>query len=350
MSSSEWNPRKGEVVEESFHETRYVDAGVEALREEMRRDQTIIYIGQGIGPRGGNFRQTRGLWDEFGEERVRDTGINELGATGLGIGASMAGSRVVVDEVFLDFALQAMTQIIQQAATTSYLSHGKIKVPVVIRSAMGALRNAGPHHSHTFFSWFASTPGLKVALPATPGDVKGLLKTALREKGPVIFIEHKALYNVKGPVPDGEYQIPFGEARVCHPGKDVTLVATSWMVHLATEAAALLEKEGISVEVVDPRTIVPLDVKTLVGSVKKTGCVIALDESPAFCSFASEVLALASEHCLNDLKVPPRRICSLPVPNPFSPPLEAAMIPSVEGIANEIRQMMSTAKGTAHAL
>ncbi len=328
-------------MEQDVREIRYVDAGVEALHEEMRRDETIVYIGQGIGPRGGNFRQTRGLWDEFGDERVRDTGICELGATGVGIGAAMAGSRAIVDEVFLDFSLQAMTQIIQQAATTSYLSNGQIKVPIVIRGAMGALRNAGPHHSHTFYSWYASTPGLKVVLPATPYDVKGLLKTALREKGPVIFIEHKSLYNTKGPVPEVEYQIPFGEGRVCRKGEDVTVVATSWMVTLAIQAASTLEKEGIAVEVVDPRTIVPLDLKTIIESVRKTGRVVAVDEAPPMCSFASEILALACEHCLRQLKAPPRRVCSLPVPNPFSPPLENAMIPSADRIASEIRQMMN---------
>lgn len=328
-------------MEQGVREIRYVDAGVEALHEEMQRDETIIYIGQGIGPRGGNFRQTRGLWDEFGDARVRDTGICELGATGVGIGAAMAGSRTIVDEVFLDFALQAMTQIIQQAATISYLSNGRIKVPIVIRGAMGALRNAGPHHSHAFYSWFASTPGLKVVLPATPYDVKGLLKTALRETGPVIFIEHKALYNTKGPVPPEEYQIPFGQGRVCREGKDVTLVATSWMVILAMQAASALEKEGISVEIVDPRTVVPLDVQTIVASARKTGRIIAVDEPPSMCGFASEIMALAGEHCFHDLKIPPRRLCSLAVPNPFSPPLEGAMLPSADRIVSEIRQMMN---------
>ena len=165
----------------------YADAGVEALREEMRRDDSIVYIGQGIGPRGGNFRQTRGLWKEFGDDRLRDTGICELGATGVAIGAAMAGTRTIVDEVFLDFALEAITQIVQQAANISYMSNGKIKAPVLIRGAMGAVRNAGAHHSHTFYNWFANTPGLKVVLPATPYDLKGLFKTALREPGPVVF-------------------------------------------------------------------------------------------------------------------------------------------------------------------
>jgi len=327
-------------VGQPLREVRYVEAGVEALREEMRRDPTIIYIGQTVGPRGGNFRQTRGLWQEFGDDRLRDTGICELGATGVGIGAAMAGSRVVVDEVWFDFVLEAMSPIIQQAANISYLSNGKVKVPIVIRGAMGALRSAGAQHSHTFYNWFASTPGLKVVLPATPHDVKGLLKTALREDGPVIFIEHKSLYNTKGPVPDEEYLIPFGEASLCREGRDLTLVATSRMVILAVQAAEALDKQGISVEIVDPHTVVPLDVKTIIGSAKKTGRVVAVDEAPSMCSFASEILALLCEQCHNDLKAPPRRICSLPVPNPFSPPLEDAMIPSVDRIVREIRQMM----------
>jgi len=240
-------PEQGRVI-------TYSDAGVEALREEMRRDDTIVYIGQGIGPRGGNFQQTKGLWKEFGDDRLRDTGICELGATGVAIGAAMAGTRTVVDEVFLDFALEAITQIIQQAANISYMSNGKIKAPVLVRGAMGAVRNAGAHHSHTFYNWFANTPGLKVALPCTPYDVKGLFKTALREPGPVIFIEHKSLYNSKGAVPEEEYLIPFGEARIVREGKDLTIIAMSRMVNLASKAAGVLAEQGISAEVIDPRT------------------------------------------------------------------------------------------------
>ena len=322
-------------------EIDYAEAGVEALREEMRRDETIIYLGTTIGERGGNFRQTRGLWKEFGDERLRDIPISELGATGISIGAAMAGSRVVMDEVFLDFSLEAMTQIIQQAANISYLSNGKIKAPVIIRAAMGAVRNAGAHHSHTFYSWFASTPGLKVVLPATPYDVKGLLKTALRDQGPVVFIEHKALYNNKGPVPEEEYLIPFGQARICRTGDDITIVATSRMANLAAEAAVVLDKEGLSAEVIDPRTIVPLDRKTIVDSIRKTGRLAVVDEAPPFCSFAGEVLALACEECLDSLDMPAKRICSVPVPDPFSPVLEKAMIPSVDRIVSEVRALMN---------
>ena len=327
-------------MNEGWREISYVDAGVEALREEMQRDPNLVYIGQGIGPRGGNFRQTRGLCKEFGEERLRDTGISELGATGVAIGAAMAGSRAIVDEVFLDFSLEAMTQIIQQAANICYSSNGKIKAPVVVRSAMGAVRNAGPHHSHTFYGWFASTPGLKVVVPATPYDVKGLLKSSLRENGPVIFIEHKALYNTTGSIPEGEYLVPLGEARVHRPGRNVTLVAVSRMVNIALEAAKGLEAEGISAEVVDPRTIVPLDRRTIAASIQKTGRLAVIDEAPAMCGFSGEVLALACEECFDALDAPPVRICSLPVPNPFNPNLEREVIPGVERVAAAVRELM----------
>ena len=322
----------------------YADAGVEALREEMRRDGSIVYIGQGIGSRGGNFRQTKGLWQEFGDHRLRDTGICELGATGVAIGAAMAGTRAIVDEVFLDFALEAITQIIQQAANISYMSNGKIKAPVLIRGAMGSVRSAGAHHSHTFYNWFANTPGLKVVLPATPYDLKGLFKSSLREPGPVVFIEHKSLYNLKGVVPEKEYTIPLGEARIIREGKDLTIVAMSRMVDLAIKAAAALEQEGISAEVIDPRTIVPLDRERITDSIKKTGKLVVIDESPASCSFAAELLAIAVEDCFNEMQVIPKRICSLSVPNPFSPVLENLMIPSVERVVREIHAMMKNVR------
>lgn len=322
----------------------YGDAGVEALREEMRRNDSIVYIGQGIGPRGGNFRQTRGLWKEFGDDRLRDTGICELGATGAAIGAAMAGTRTVVDEVFLDFALEAITQIVQQAANISYMSNGKIKAPVVFRGAMGSVRSAGAHHSHTFYNWFANTPGLKVALPSTPYDLKGLFKTALREPGPVAVIEHKSLYNTKGVVPEEEYLIPFGDARIVREGKDLTMVAMSKMVDLAAKAAAKLAEQGVSAEVIDPRTIVPLDREKITGSIKKTGRLVVIDESPSYCSFAGELIAIATESCFDELQAPPKRICSLGVPNPFSPVLENQMIPTVDRIVSEVNDLMKQAR------
>jgi pyruvate/2-oxoglutarate/acetoin dehydrogenase E1 component len=326
---------------EGSREISYADAGVEALREEMLRDETIVYLGQGIGPRGGNFRQTRGLWNEFGNERLRDTPICELSATGMAIGAAMAGSRAIVDEVFLDFSLEAMTQIVQQAANICYSSNGKIEAPVIVRAAMGAIRSAGAHHSHSFYSWFGSTPGLEVVVPATPYDVKGLFKSALRRNGPVIFIEHKGLYNTKGSVPAEEYLIPFGEARIHREGKDVTVVAVSKMVNLSIEAAIVLAKEGISVEVVDPRTIVPLDRETIADSIRKTGRLVVIDEAGPMYGFSGEIVAVACEECFDSLDAPPLRICSLPVPHPFSPPLENEMIPRVDRIASKIREFVA---------
>src|SRR5579863_10452599 len=229
---SETNLEVPSAVEPSVEAQRvitYAQAGVEGVREEMRRNPNIFYIGQGIGPRGGNFQQSRGLWDEFGEERVRDTPIAERGQTGLGIGAALAGSHPIVDIVFLDFTLEAMGEIVQQASTIHYISDGKFKVPVVVRAAGGGIRSTGPHHSHTFYSFFMHIPGLKVALPSTPFDVKGLLKTSLRDPNPVIFIEHKGLYGTKGHVPEDEYLIPFGQAIVRRPGEHITLVAMSSM-------------------------------------------------------------------------------------------------------------------------
>jgi pyruvate dehydrogenase E1 component beta subunit len=256
----------------------------------------------------------------------------------------MAGTRTVVDEVFLDFALEAITQIVQQAANISYMSNGKIKAPVVIRGAMGSVRSAGAHHSHTFYNWFANTPGLKVVLPATPYDLKGLFKTALRDPGPVAVIEHKSLYNTKGVVPEEEYLIPFGEARTIREGKDLTIVAMSRMVDLATKAAARLAEEGVSAEVIDPRTIVPLDRHKITDSIKKTGRLVVIDESPSYCSFAGELIAIAAEDCFDELQVPPKRICSLGVPNPFSPVLENQMIPTVDRIVSEVHQVMKQSR------
>ncbi len=321
-------------------EMSYVDAGVEAIREEMRRDPKIFYIGQGIGPRGGNFRQSRGLWDEFGERRVRDTPISELGETGVGVGAAMAGHRPIVDIVFLDMIMEAMGQIVEQAATAPYASNGKIKVPLVIRAAMGAIRSAGPHHSRCFYSWFVNTPGLKVVTPATPADVKGLMKTALRDENPILFLEHKALYNSKGKVPVGEHMIPFGQARVCREGSDVTIVAISLMVQRALDAAEKLVQQGIRAEVIDPRTPVPLDKESIYASVSKTGRLVIADEGPAACSFASEISALVNEELFDALDAPIRRVCALPVPHPFNPILEAEMLPSADKIAATVVELM----------
>jgi pyruvate/2-oxoglutarate/acetoin dehydrogenase E1 component len=317
----------------------YAEAGVEALREEMRRNPNIIYMGQGIGPRGGNFQQSRGLWKEFGESRVRDTPIAERGQTGLGIGAALAGSHPVVDIVFLDFVLEAICEIIQQASTIHYISNGTIKVPVVVRAAGGGVRSTGPHHSHTFYSFFMHIPGLRVALPSSPFDVKGLLKTALRDENPVVFIEHKGLYNTTGPVPEEEYLLPFGSAAVRRTGEHVTLVALSLMVNKAMQAADRLEREGISVEVIDPRTLAPFDSATILASVAKTGRLVILDEAYAACGVSAEIAALVASEGVFDLDAPIHRICCLPAPHAFSPSLDNYLTPSVDRVVSEVGAM-----------
>jgi len=318
----------------------YAEAGVEAISEEMRRDPTIFYMGQGVGPRGGNFQQSRGLWTEFGGVRVRDTPIAERGQTGLGIGAALAGSHPIVDIVFLDFVLEAICEIIQQASTIHYISDGKFKVPVVVRAAGGGIRSTGPHHSHTFYSFFMHIPGLKVALPSTPYDVKGLMKTTLRDNNPVIFIEHKALYNTKGHVPKEEYLIPFGQAVVRKPGDQITLVAMGQMVGRAMQAAAKLEEEGVSVEIIDPRTLAPFDKETILTSVAKTGRLVIVDEAYAACGVSAEIAAIIASEALYDLDAPILRICTLPAPHAFSPSLDNYLVPSVDRIVTEVAALV----------
>jgi pyruvate/2-oxoglutarate/acetoin dehydrogenase E1 component len=331
------------AVEPSSETQRVItcaQAGVEGVREEMRRNSNIFYIGQGIGPRGGNFQQSRGLWEEFGEARVRDTPIAERAQTGFGIGAALAGSHPIVDIVFMDFTLEAMGEIVQQASTIHYISNGRFKVPFMLRAAGGGVRSTGPHHSHTFWSFFAHIPGLKVVVPSTPYDVKGLIKTGLRDENPVIFLEHKGLYNTKGHVPDEEYLIPFGQAKIFRPGKDVTVVAMGKMVDRALHAAEKLQEQGISAEVIDPRTLVPLDKGTILNSLAKTGRLAIVDEAYATCGMAAEIAAIAACEALDELDAPIRRICALPAPHTFSPSVDAYLVPSVERIVQEIESMM----------
>jgi pyruvate/2-oxoglutarate/acetoin dehydrogenase E1 component len=314
----------------------YAQAGVEGVSEEMRRNPDIFYIGQGVGPRGGNFQQSRGLWKEFGEARVRDTPIAERGQAGIGVGAALAGSHPIVDIVFLDFTLEAMGEIVQQASTIHYISNGRFKVPLLIRAAGGGVRSTGPHHSHTFWSFFAHIPGLKVAIPSTPHDVKGLIKTALRDDNPVIFIEQKGLYNSKGHVPEQEYLIPFGEAKIVRSGNDVTVVSFGSMVSRAMEAAERLQEHDISLEVIDLRTLVPLDKTTVLASLAKTGRLVIVDEAYASCGMAAELAAIAACEAFDELDAPVLRICALPAPHTFSPSIDAYLVPSVDRIVHEI--------------
>jgi pyruvate/2-oxoglutarate/acetoin dehydrogenase E1 component len=318
----------------------YAQAGVEGVREEMHRNPNIFYIGQGIGPRGGNFQQSRGLWEEFGEKRVRDTPIAERAQTGFGIGAALAGSHPIVDIVFMDFTLEAMGEIVQQASTIHYISNGRFKVPFLLRAAGGGVRSTGPHHSHTFWSFFAHIPGLKVAVPSSPFDVKGLIKTALQDENPVIFIEHKGLYNSKAPVPIEEYFIPFGVAHVARQGNDVTVVTLGMMVQRSLEAAEKLAEHGVSVEVIDLRTLVPMDKATILASIARTGRLVIVDEAYATCGVSAEVAAIAACEGLYALDAPVLRICGRPAPHSFSPSVDSYLVPSVDRIIKEISDLM----------
>lgn len=324
-----------------YREMTLVEATVEAIAEEMRRDSSIFYMGEGIGARGGNFKQAKGLHAEFGEQRVRDTPISELGFTGLGIGAAMAGARPIVDLMFADFLAEAMSQIVHQAAKIYFISGGRIEVPIVIRAACGERRSAGAHHSGSQYPWFMHHPGLKVVVPSNPADAKGLWKTALRERSPVMIFEHKGLYTFKGRVPGGEHTVPLGEAAIVREGTDVTVVAIGNMVHRSMAAAEILSKEGISTEIVDPRTLVPLDFQTIAQSLAKTGRLVIVDEGYEMCGPGAEIAARAAKFAFDSLDAPIERVSYPQCPHPFSPPLHEALIPTTERIAAAVRTTLT---------
>jgi acetoin:2,6-dichlorophenolindophenol oxidoreductase subunit beta len=300
----------------------------EAFREEMRRDATIFVIGEDVAEAGTPFKVLAGLVDEFGTERVVDTPISEPGFTGLALGAAMTGMRPVVDIMFGDFVTLIMDQVVNQAAKIHYMSGGSLKAPLTVRTTLGATRRSAAQHSQSLHAWLAHIPGLKVALPATPHDAKGLYKTAIRDDNPTILFEDKMMFTQKGPVPEEEYLIPFGVADVKREGEDVTLIATSSMVYVALDAAELLEAEGVSAEVVDPRTLVPLDRETLVASARKTGRVIVIDEGHQSYGASAELAAVVAEGAFWHLDAPVRRLGAMDVPIPFSPPLEDETVPT----------------------
>jgi pyruvate dehydrogenase E1 component beta subunit len=316
----------------------------EALREEMRRDPAVIQMGEDIAG-APPFGVTAGLAAEFGRERVRDTPCSEVAEVGAAVGAAIGGLRPVVEFQFGDFLSVAIDQVTHQAAMLRYLTGGQVRVPLVIRLPCGGGQGAGAQHSQSLYSWFVHVPGLKVAVPATAADARGLMKTAIRDDNPVLFFEHKQLYRTRWPVPpeyrDPDYTVPFGRAVVRRAGADVTVVATLTMVHHALAAAEALAAEGISVEVIDPRTLVPLDAAAIVGSVRKTGRLLAVDEAYRPCGIQAEVLALVAEEALEALKAPPRRLGNPGVPVPFPPPLEAVVLPGRERIATAIRDLLA---------
>ena len=304
-----------------------------ATAEEMRRDDTVFVMGEDVGASGGIFKCCEGLFEEFGGERVIDTPIAEAGYIGLGVGAAMTGMRPLAELMFGDFSLLTMDQIVNQAAKIRYMSGGQCKVPLTIRLSMGAGRSSAAQHSQSLHSLFAHIPGLKVAIPSTPRDAKGLLKTAIRDDNPVLFFEDKMMYNDSGAVPEeDDFLIPFGQAEIKRPGEDLTIVATSSMVIAALEAAEQLAAQGLEAEVIDPRTLVPLDKETLLASVRKTGYALVVDEGVERYGASAELAAILNAEAFDYLDAPVLRIGAAAVPIPFSPPLELPTIPTVEQI------------------
>ncbi|MBI1294353.1 alpha-ketoacid dehydrogenase subunit beta [bacterium] len=318
----------------------YAQAVREALHEEMLRDEDVIVIGEDVGRVGGVYKLTEGLYQEFGPDRLMDSPISEAGITGIGVGAAMSGLRPVVEIMFGDFVTLVMDQIVNQAAKTHYMSGGKLRVPMVVRASLGAGRRMAAQHSQSLHAWFAHIPGLKVVMPSSPYEGKGLLKAAIRDNNPVIFFEDKLLYNTTGPVPTGEYILPLGVAAVKRTGDDLTLIATSSMVAVAMDAAEQLAAVGISSEVIDPRSLVPLDEATLVRSVQKTGRCIVIDEGHRRFGAGAELAALVAEEAFYDLDAPVERIGAMDVPVPFSPGLEDLTIPTVQQVVDAGRRLV----------
>ncbi len=340
--------------------TKIVDALRQALIEEMDRDKNVVLLGEDIAVFGGSYRVTEGLMDMFGEDRVKDTPISEIAITGAAVGASMTGLRPVAEIQFNDFLACAMDQVCNQAAKARFMLGGQVKLPMVIRAPVGATGRAA-QHSQSLEAWFMHTPGLKVVFPSTPYDAKGLLKTAIRDDNPVMFFEHKLLYgaaspggkaktavddlgDVFKPAPDEDYTIPFGVADIKRPGSDVTVVATGFMLHRVMKAAGILAPEGIDVEVIDPRTLVPLDRETIIRSVEKTGRIVIVSEDVLTCGVASEISAVVAENALFYLDAPVKRVSVPDTPIPFAPVMEQAVIPQVDRIISEIKSVVY--KGT----
>jgi pyruvate dehydrogenase E1 component beta subunit len=328
-----------------MREITFAEAIREALREEMHRDPSVFIMGEDVGVFGGVFGVTAGLYEEFGPDRVRDTPISESAIVGGGLGAAMMGMRPVVEIMFGDFLMCAGDQIVNQAAKARYMSGGKAKVPLTIRVTTGAPGSAAAQHSQSPESWFMNVPGLKIAVPATPADAKGLLKTAIRGEDPVLFFEHKMLYAVRGPVPeDPDFTVPFGAANVVRPGRDVTIIAIGGMLAKALAAADALAQEGIEAEVIDPRTLVPLDKEALIRSLAKTGRVVIVHEAHKRAGPGAEIAAVLAEEAVEYLDGPIVRVAAKNVPIPYSPVLEEEVLPGVEDILAAVRFLTAGAK------
>ena len=322
-----------------MHSLTYAQAINEALKEEMRRDANLVVLGEDVGKYGGVFGVTRGLYDEFGEARVRDCPLNEAAIISFGIGLALAGKPAVAELEFMDFVTFCMDAITNQAPKLRFFWGGQVEVPLVIRTPIASGLGFGTQHSQSLEGWFMHVPGLKVAMPATAYDAKGLMKTAIRDRNPVLFADNISLYSTKGDIPDEDYTIPFGQAEVKREGDDVTVVALGAMVPQALTAAEELAGQGLSVEVIDPRTLAPLDIGTILESVHKTGRLLIVDEWFGPCGVGAEIAAQVVDQGFDDLDAPVRRLNSQHSPVPYSPTLEAAMTPSTAAITQAIRDL-----------
>lgn len=328
------------MSETKMREMTYAEAICEALHEEMTRDENVIVMGEDVGVHGGNFRCTLGLRDKFGDLRAKDTPISESGFVGLGVGSAMVGLRPVIELMFSDFTTVAMDQIVNQAAKMHYMSGGLLQVPLTIRTTYGGGRSSAAQHSQSLQAWFAHVPGLKIVMPSDAAEAKGLLKTAIRDNNPVLFFEHKMKYNKPFLVPEGEYTIPFGKANIVVAGNDLTIAATGGMVLDAVEAATTLKKDGISVEVIDIRTVVPFDIETIITSVQKTGRLLVADEGHIRCGVGAEIAMTVQEKAFFSLEGPIMRIGTPDVVIPFSPALEFPLIPNAKTICTVVKSMV----------
>jgi pyruvate/2-oxoglutarate/acetoin dehydrogenase E1 component len=326
-------------LDKATREITFAQAINEALAEEMRRDPRVFIIGEDVAEAGTPFKVLSGLVKEFGPERVIDSPISEAGISGIGVGAAMTGMRPVVDIMFGDFITLTMDQLVNQAAKIHYMSGGKLKVPMVLRTTLGATRRSAAQHSQSLHAWLSHIPGLKVVVPSTPYDAKGLLKTAVRDDNPVVFFEDKLMYQLKGPVPEEEYTIPLGVADIKREGKDITFVATSSMVQVSLSAAAILASSGIEAEVIDVRTTAPLDKKTLIESAKKTTRAIVIDEGYESYGVTAEIASLIADEAFYYLDAPVKRMGAMDVPVPFSPVLEDQTVPTPESVAEMAQRL-----------
>ena len=324
-----------------MREMTFVEATRIALAAAMEADPTIFVVGEGIGARGGNFTTTLGLYERFGPERLRDTPIAERGFVGMCCGAAMTGARPVVDFMFLDFILDAMGELVNQIAKIQYMSSGRVKMPLLLRGCIGIGSSAATHHSGNYYPMFAHIPGLRVVLPSTPYDAKGLFTTALQSNDPVLFLEHRSLIFTKGEVPEEEYTIPFGQARIARKGEHATVVALASMAPKTLEACNRLVKDGFEIEVIDPRTVAPLDIDTILASVHKTGRLLIVDEDFEPCGIGAEVAAQVVDKGFDDLDAPIKRLNGAHTPTPYSPTLEGAIIPNVDSIEQAIRELLA---------